>query len=107
MLDACGKSNLRSQQQFEIIVARWTDTRTEDRREVVVARMASSCWASLLGRHASVAERPGDHLRRRDGVRHDLRLPPIQTVHAEFAGPADFLHLYVAGGSIHKQQHAK
>jgi AraC-like DNA-binding protein len=32
---------------------------------------------------------------------------PSQTVHAEFAGPADFLHLYVAGGSIHKQQHAE
>jgi AraC family transcriptional regulator len=32
---------------------------------------------------------------------------PSQTLHAEFAGPADFLHLYVAGGSIHKQQTAK
>jgi AraC family transcriptional regulator len=32
---------------------------------------------------------------------------PFQTLHAEFAGPADFLHLYIAGGSTRKQQHAE
>ena len=32
---------------------------------------------------------------------------PSQTLHAEFAGPADILHLYIAGGSIHAQQHAE
>jgi AraC-like DNA-binding protein len=30
-----------------------------------------------------------------------------QTLHAEFAGPAHILHLYVVGGSIHTQQHAE
>jgi AraC-like DNA-binding protein len=30
-----------------------------------------------------------------------------QTLHAEFAGPADILHLYVVGGSIHTQQHTE
>ena len=32
---------------------------------------------------------------------------PSQTLHAEFAGPADILHLYVAGGSSRAQQHAE
>jgi AraC family transcriptional regulator len=81
--------------------------RTEARREAVVA---SDGWL-VLGvalmptriRLLSGQEMIFDGMMA-SGMTYVCR--PSQTVHAEFAGPADFLHLYVAGGSIREQQYA-
>ena len=95
-------------QQPEIIVARWIDTRTEERREAVVAPDGQFVLGVALRpmrvRLLSGRETIFDGVMA-SGMTYVCR--PSQTVHAEFAGPADFLHLYVAGGSIHKQQHAE
>jgi AraC family transcriptional regulator len=99
----CGPS-----QQPEIIVARWTDTRTEDRREAVVAPDGQFVLGVALTparvRLLSGREMIFDGVMA-SGMTYVCR--PSQTLHAEFAGPADFLHLYVAGGSIHRQQAAE
>ncbi|MDB6043904.1 MAG: transcriptional regulator [Gammaproteobacteria bacterium] len=94
--------------QPEIIVARWTDTRTEDRREAVVAPDGQFVLGVALT-PTRVRLRSGGEMIF-DGVMASgmtYVCHPSQTLHAEFAGPADFLHLYVAGGSIHKQQTAE
>jgi AraC family transcriptional regulator len=99
----CGLSQLP-----EIIVARWTDTRTEDRRETVVAPDGQFVLGVALTptrvRLLSGREMIFDGVMA-SGMTYVCR--PSQTLHAEFAGPADFLHLYVADGSIHKQQAAE
>jgi AraC-like DNA-binding protein len=95
-------------QQLEIIVARWTDTRTEDRREAVVAPDGQLVLGVALRptrvRLSSGREMIFDGVMA-SGMTYVCR--PSQTLHAEFAGPTDFLHLCVAGGSIHKRQHAE
>jgi AraC family transcriptional regulator len=93
--------------QPDIIVARWTDTRTEDRREAVVAPDGQFVLGVALRptrlRLLSGREMIFDGMMA-SGMTYVCR--PSQILHAEFAGPTDFLHLYVAGGSIHKQRHA-
>jgi AraC family transcriptional regulator len=95
-------------QQPEIIVARWTDTRTEDRRVAVVAPDGQFVLGVALTptrvRLLSGREMIFDGVMA-SGMTYVCR--PSQTLHAEFAGPADFLHLHVAGGSIHRQQAAQ
>jgi AraC family transcriptional regulator len=92
----------------EIIVARWTDTRTEDRRAAVVAPDGQFVLGVALrptrARLLSGREMIFDGVMA-SGMTYVCR--PSQTLHAEFAGPADILHLYVAGGSIHAQQQAE
>jgi AraC family transcriptional regulator len=92
----------------DIIVARWTDTRTEDRRAAVVAPDGQFVLGVALrptrARLLSGREMIFDGVMT-SGMTYVCR--PSQTLHAEFAGPADILHLYVAGGSIHTQQHAE
>jgi AraC family transcriptional regulator len=91
----------------DIIVARWTDTRTEDRQAAVMAPDGQF----VLG----VALRP-THVRllsgrewifdgvMASGMTYVCR--ESQTLHTEFVGPADILHLYVACGSIHAEMNA-
>ena len=94
--------------QPAIMVARWTDTRTEDRREAVVAPDGQFVLGVALTptrvRLLSGREMIFDGVMS-SGMTYVCH--PSQTLHAEFAGPADFLHLYVAGGSIHKRQAAE
>jgi AraC family transcriptional regulator len=91
----------------EIIVARWTDTRTEDRRAAVVAPDGQFVLGVALRptrvRLLSGREMIFDGVMA-SGMTYVCR--ESQTLHAEFAGPADILHLYVVGGSIRTQQHA-
>jgi len=96
---------LNSQSESRVGVARWTDTRMEARREAVVApdghfvlgiALAPTRVRLLSGREMIF-----------DGVMVSgmtYVCHPSQTLHAEFAGPADFLCLYFAGGLIHKQR---
>ncbi len=92
----------------EIIVARWTDLRTEDRRAAVVAPDGQFILGVALrptrARLLSGREMIFDGVMAA-GMTYVCR--PSQTLHAEFAGPADILHLYVAGGSTHTQRHAE
>jgi AraC family transcriptional regulator len=92
----------------EIIVARWTNTRTEDRRAAVVAPDGQFVLGVALRptrvRLLSGREMIFDGVMA-SGMTYVCR--ESQTLHAEFAGPADILHLYVVGGSIHTQQHAE
>lgn len=109
-----GKSDLLSlasespHRANDIIVARWTDTRTEDRRAAIVAPDGQFVLGVALrptrARLLSGREMIFDGVMA-SGMTYVCR--PSQTLHAEFAGPADILHLYVAGGSIRTQQHAK
>jgi AraC-like DNA-binding protein len=95
-------------QQSEIVVARWTDTRMEERREAIVAPDGQFVLGVALAptrvRLLSGREMIFDGVMA-SGMTYVCR--PSQTLHAEFAGPADFLCLYVAGGLIHKQQAAQ
>ena len=95
-------------EQPEIIVARWTDTRLEDRREVVVALdgqfVLGVALTSTRVRLLSGRKMIFDGVMT-SGTTYVCR--PSQTLHAEFAGPMDFLHLYVADGSIRRQQAAE
>jgi AraC family transcriptional regulator len=99
----CGPS-----QQPEIIVARWTDMRTEDRREAVVAPEGQFVLGVALTpirvRLLSGREMIFDGVMA-SGMTYVCR--PSQTLHVEFAGPADFLRLTVPGGSMHRQQAAQ
>jgi AraC family transcriptional regulator len=92
----------------EIIVARWTDTRTEGRRAAVVSLDDQLVLGVALRptrvRLVSGREMIFDGVMV-SGMTYVCR--PSQTLHAEFAGPADILHLYVDGGSIHAQRHAE
>jgi AraC family transcriptional regulator len=96
----CGKS-----QELKIIVARWTDRRTEDRREVIVVPDGEFVLGVALTptrfRLLSGPEMIFDGVMA-SGMSYVCR--PSQTLHAELAGPADFLLIYVAGDSIQKQQ---
>jgi AraC family transcriptional regulator len=91
-----------------IIVARWTDTRMEDRRAAVVAPDGQYVLGVALRptrvRLLSGREVIFDGVMA-SGMTYVCRAS--QTLHAEFAGPADILHLYVAGGSIDAQQHTE
>lgn len=98
----------RLRPQPEIIVARWIDTRAEDRQEAVVAPDGQFVLGIAL-RPTRVRLRTGQEMIF-DGVMASgmtYVCHPSQTLHVEFAGPADFLQLYVAGASIHKQQTAR
>lgn len=92
----------------EIIVARWTDSRTEVRRAAVVAPEGQFVLGVALrptrARLRSGREMIFDGLMA-SGMTYVCR--PSQTLHTELAGPADILLLYVAGGSIYTQQHAE
>ena len=92
----------------EIIVARWTDTRTEHGRAAVVAPDGQFVLGVALRptrvRLLSGREMIFDGVMA-SGMTYVCR--ESQTLHAEFAGPADILHLYVVGGSIHTQQHTE
>jgi AraC family transcriptional regulator len=92
----------------EIIVARWTDTRTEDRRAAIVAPDGQFVLGVALrptrARLLSGREMIFDGVMA-SGMTYFCR--PSQTLHAEFAGPADILHLYVEGGSMRTQRHAE
>jgi AraC-like DNA-binding protein len=89
----------------DIIVARWTDARTEVRQEAVVAPDGQFVLGVALTptrvRLLSGPETIFDGVMA-SGMTYICR--PSQTLHAEFAGPADFLRLYVTGGSIREQQ---
>ena len=92
----------------EIIVARWTDTRTEDRRGAVVVPKGQFMLGVAL-RTTRVQLLSG-----RDMIFDRVMAPgmtyvcrPSKTLHAEFARPADILHLYISGSSIHAQQHTE
>ncbi len=96
----CGVSR-----QSEIAVARWTDARMEERRAVVVAPaglfILSVALAPTRVRLLCGGEMIFDGVMA-SGMTYVCR--PSQTLHAEFAGPVDFLHLYVASGSIPRQR---
>jgi AraC family transcriptional regulator len=88
-------------QQSKIIVTRWTDTRLEARREAAVAPDGQFVLGVALKptrvRLLSGPEMIFDGVMA-PGMAYVCR--PSQSMDAEFTGPADFLHLYVAGGSI-------
>ncbi len=92
----------------DIVVARWTDTRTEDRRAAIVASDGQFVFGVALrptrARLLSGREMIFDGVMA-SGMTYVCR--PSQTLHAEFAGPADILHLFVAGASIRTQQRAE
>jgi AraC family transcriptional regulator len=92
-------------QQSDIILSRWTDTRIEARREAVGAPDGQFVLGVALTptrvRLLSGPETIFDGVMA-SGMTYVCR--PSQIMHAEFTGPADFLHLYVAGGSIRAQQ---
>ncbi|HEY0747924.1 MAG TPA: AraC family transcriptional regulator [Steroidobacteraceae bacterium] len=103
-----GLANGAPRRADEITVARWTDARTQDRRAAVVAPDGQFVLGVVLrptrARLLSGRETIFDGVMA-SGVTYVCR--PSQTLHAEFAGPADILNLYFSGGSIHKHATAE
>jgi AraC family transcriptional regulator len=91
-----------------IIVARWTDTCTEDRRTAVVAPdgqiVLGVALRTIRARLLSGRETIFDGVMA-SGMTYVCR--PSQTLHAEFAGLADILHLYVPGDLFHTKQQSE
>lgn len=99
---------LESHRQSGMVVARWTDARLEARREAVVAPDGQFVFDVALApahvRLLSGREMIFDGVMA-SGMTYVCR--PSQTLHAEFAGPVEFLRLSVAEGLIHGQQAAE
>jgi AraC family transcriptional regulator len=90
--------------QSEIVIDRWTDKRVHARREALVAPAGGGMLGIALAPTRVRLLNGADMIF--DGVMSSgmsYVCWPSQTLQAEFAGPADFLRLSVAGSLLQKQ----